>query len=727
MRTPKYIFLLDGQEALPHYKQLKKKYTKENQQNFFTETLEGKITLHGADYNYVKESPLESVFTFEIKMLNYNTNLYEPYFKTTFSKTDCKFNIDKQQLELNLEKSDAHSGVLDVYDNKYDLIKLAPAITSLFLYKRPLVQIYIKGSSSISNFIGGTYWESDTNETVDDKNKLVNTYHFAYYKTLNEICISNANNPNINGVYAGSNGFYNNNKGYIIQATATTLGMDLYIYKSSDITNKLYASLGNKILVDSDELYIPSGFEFTFASTTSSTDRFKTEYVFEYAIFQRLLCDVSSIKVGDTVLNTYELPLEDISNNKDNYKYAIGLKSNDIYITSKTVDEPTRYGMDDYEKYFTNAFLPLSAGIERVLPVCRSIWANASIWFSYSLIYEQYEQSAREKYKLKHAYTIANAIKAILKKLDIGITHEATSEYSEFLYGSSNPLHLAHFQLLLTPTSNILKGEYDEPAKKGEISLKTILDMLRDCFRCYWFIDNGKLRIEHISWFMKGRTYGSAQGTIGIDLTSTYMDKNNKALSFFQNNIEYNKNDIPQRYEFSWAEGSMSELFDDIYIDIKSNYVTKGKTETISVDSFVPDVDLMLLEPSKFSNDSFALLGAVMNNSSMLELPIVKMSLTDEDGSEYTASIQNGYLSWAYLLNYYMYDMPSINIKSSVGLQYTVRGLANTMLQRVKFPWPVDPSVYEFIRTDMGNGVINSMSIDFETRQVEVELAFKPI
>lgn len=74
-----------------------------------------------------------------------------------------------------------------------------------------------------------------------------------------------------------------------------------------------------------------------------------------------------------------------------------------------------------------------------------------------------------------------------------------------------------------------------------------------------------------------------------------------------------------------------------------------------------------------------------------------------------------------------MYDMPSINIKSSVGLQYTVQGIANTMLQRVKFPWPVDPIVYEFIRTDMGNGVINSMSIDFETRQVEVELAFKPI
>ena len=53
-------------EIKPHYKQLKKRYKKENDQNYFRESLDGKITLFNDDYLLVKNASLENTILFKV-------------------------------------------------------------------------------------------------------------------------------------------------------------------------------------------------------------------------------------------------------------------------------------------------------------------------------------------------------------------------------------------------------------------------------------------------------------------------------------------------------------------------------------------------------------------------------------------------------------------------------------------------------------------------------------
>ena len=143
---------------------------------------------------------------------------WDEYFKAKFSKTDCKFDFVKASCELKLSALDRYTDLINKYDNTYDLIKLAPAITKIQMYKRPILQVYIAGESSISNFFGGTYWETDVNEAVDSDDNLINKYYFAYVSSGNEFVISGASISGVNGQYAGTDGSWTNNKGYTCEA-----------------------------------------------------------------------------------------------------------------------------------------------------------------------------------------------------------------------------------------------------------------------------------------------------------------------------------------------------------------------------------------------------------------------------------------------------------------------------------------------------------------------------
>ena len=57
-----------------------------------------------------------------------------------------------------------------------------------------------------------------------------------------------------------------------------------------------------------------------------------------------------------------------------------------------------------------------------------------------------------------------------------------------------------------------------EPAQTAPITLKNVLNMLRDCFRCYWFIDDqNRFRVEHIQFFRKIALRQIMLGSEGIN------------------------------------------------------------------------------------------------------------------------------------------------------------------------------------------------------------------
>lgn len=729
MIPPKYKFYIsknngDKVEVRPHYKELNKKYAKESGQEFFRISLDGKINLFGSDYEIISQSNIEDQLIFIVDKYNNTSKKWVEYYRGEFSKTDCKFDHDKKKCELKTTAVDGYTEVMNKYENTYDLIKLAPEISKINLHKRSLMQVYISGANSISNFFGGIYWEDDVNEAIDDYDTLVNKYYFSYIKAGNEFYVRGAGISDVNGVYAGTNGYWSCWNGYTCYMGTDTPMTKAYIYiKRNSDGAVLYQSVKQWMFTNAGNCYI--GHEnIEMVNVSNPSDKFTIESPFLYHIYQRLLCDVDTISDSEGVKNTYNLPSDDFVTDNRNYKKCIGLTGGLFFCTSRTVTEPTKYGLNDYGEYFTNEFIPASAGIGRPLPISKNSWANASLWYVYDSYYEYFEERLRKQYTLKDSYSIGAAIKAILKKIDPNITHEPTSEYSQFLYGSSNPLGMERFYVYITQKTNILKGDYDRPAQKAEASLEELMKMLRDCFRCYWYIEDNKFKIEHIYFFMNGGSY-SGKSNYQLDFTKLTDQFNKKLSSYFQSEIEYDKSDLNQRYEFAWMD-DVTDLFGGNTIDAKSNYIQKDKTEEINIGQFSSDVDYMLFNPSNFSEDGFALLCPVKNGST-LELPIITVNgLVDENKDIYTAVAQNWYASWIYLQNFYLWDMPAYSIESNVLNYLYARDIKKCMKHTIEFPTEEDLDELELIKTAFGNGKIDEISISLDTRMAKVNLLYRP-
>ena len=748
----------------PHYKKLSKKYSKENNQTFFRETLDGKVMLIGSDYEKIYLSDIESEFLFIVSKLS-NLKNYNLYFKGSFAKTDCKLDVYKKKAELKISAIDSYSKILNSYENTYDLIKLAPAKTSVSLYKRPLIQVYIKGGRTISHFIGGTYWEDDVIDVIDDHNALVNTYYFALISNFNEMQMA-AYAPETPSQYKGNGGIYTDTRGrtlkvvkvasvkdkftgkyakdkaynitsgdtvsnyHMVIAGSDRFILDIYVLRLFDRSGDtigesdyIFALPGDTNLND---IYI-NGFDSIPMTNTKTQFKFSIENIFLQGIYSRLLCDVDKVEN----LDTYNLPSNDFVQDNRNYKRCIGLKGglSIIHMSNIAVDTPTKYGTNDSGKYFTDKIFPSASGFGKLYPVCRSSWVNTSIWFSYTPLYSISEPVYRKKYTVKDAISIADAIKALLHEIDPSIKHEATEEYSSFLYGGSSPIGLHRFYTFITQKSNILKGEYDQAAQKAEITLKAIMDMLRDCFRCYWFIENNKLKIEHIQYFRFGQSYPSyppSPTDIQFDFTKELDAFNKQRADYFQGEIDYDKTELASRYEFNWMD-SCTDLFSGMALSIDSSYIQKDKVEEINASNFTSDIDYMLFEPSNFSNDGFALLCPVLVNGKY-ELPIIETSIKDETNHVYNISVQNWYASWLYLINTYLFDLPARKISVNYGpTDLRVKGIKTCMSHDVSFISEHDPQMFKAIKTHRGNGIIDEMSIDLDTRVVKAKLLYSPI
>ena len=728
LNSNNFSFISFVETVKPHYKELSKKYSKESGQEFFRVSLDGKINLFGEDYEIVNNSSLESQLVFIIEKYNIKSSTWVIYYKGEFNKTDCKFDYDKRKCELKTTAIDEYNEIMNKYENTYDLIKLAPAITRINLHKRSLMQVYVRGANSISNFFGGIYWEDDVNEAIDSYKDLVNKYYFAYVASGNEFYINDSIVSGVNGVYAGIDGKWNNWNGYTCYAD------DIVEIKPGNIkafTIKIKRNSDGVILYEGSQITTDNRPEYDISivntvkltNPNNKADTCNISTVFVYDIFQRLLCDVDTVKDEEGIKDTYDLPQNDFVTDNRNYKKCIGLHGGLFFCTSRTTDKPTRYGMNDYGKYFTNAFIPSETGINRVLPISRNSWANASLWYAYDIFYKYAEDDLRKRYILRDSYSIAAVIKALLNEIDPTITHEATAEYSKFLYDTTMPLSGIHrFYVYITQKTNILKGEYDQPAQKAEISFDTLMKMLRDCFRCYWYIENSKFKIEHIRFFNNGGSYSNSS-SVQLDFTKLTDQFNKKLLSYFQTEIEYDKSELSQRYEFGWMD-DVTDLFGGVTIDIKSNYIQKDKTEEITINQFSSDIDYMLFNPSNFSDDGFALLCPVRNGSSY-ELPIVETELIDENGDIYDAIIQNIYASWIYLIQFYAYDMPAANADCNVINFYTM-DIKRCQKHTIEFPIEEDLDELKLIKTSIGNGKIDEVSIDVNTRHAKVRLLYKP-
>lgn len=728
--TPKYRFFLqigeDGtkQTVRPNYKDdLTLDYELETNQRFYRAKLSGKINFVRADYDIINDAPFDSEFFLYIEKSDDWGQTYNQYYKAKFMKTDCTFNDDDKLVTVKPETTDQYDDVLAGLEKEYNLIELAPQIEFLTIRKRPLIQIYVPGDSIVSCFLGGTNWEQDAN-VITDQNALVHTHYFALCNVLKEIRITGNSNPNVNGLYAGRMAEGDNpssltgklyspdNNNYYIRITqgkfqGTPFGfVSVAIVRISDGKDLfLYTRRTEGEPFDNLEFDIPAA-DGSGATGTAHAD------MKSYNIYARYLCDVE--KIDD--LNTYPLPADDIVDNNRNYRRAIGYAIDVAFISNNFSDTPTEWGLADNGKYFAP---PYSIYGQTFYPIARSTWRYASLWFGFYLFDWILEEKARKAYTLRDAFTLSSCINVLLKEFAPGITHEATPEYSQFLYNTNNPISRQSFKLLISQKSNIINGEYQTPAQKAPITLQQIMTMLRDIYKCYWYIEDGKFKIEQINWFRNGGSYGY-NPIIDYDLTQLENVRNGKKLAFATSEYSFDKVDMPERYQFEWMD-DVTTPFEGLPIEITSKYVTAGKIEEINISNFTSDIDLMLLNPGAISSDGFALFAAVTpSGGGQLELPFTRQTV---DGVEYF--LQNGFLAFINIQpTYWVYDMPARNFKINNIPNYAI-GIERKKKQTLNFPaGTTDPNPMQLVKTYIGNGQVDKLSVNLCSRNIKATLKY---
>ena len=730
--TPKYRFFLqigeDGtkQTVCPNYKDdLTLDYELETNQRFYRAKLSGKINFVRADYDIINNAPFDSEFFLYIEKSDDWGQTYNQYYKAKFMKTDCTFNDDDKLVTVQPETIDQYNDVLAGLEKEYNLIELAPQIEFLTIRKRPLIQIYVPGDSIVSCFLGGTNWEQDANATTD-QNALIQTDHFALCNILKEIQITSQGSPAvISGLYIGrmSTGV---SPDEFMGDLYPELNVNYYIHiaqkrvaggppiglagveirrRSDDVAMFRYTKI-------TQEPFDTLEFDLTAVEGSGATGTMHADMK-SYNIYARYLVDVD--KIDD--LDTYPLSSDDIVDNNRNYRRAIGYAIDVAFISNNFSDTPTEWGSADSGKYFEP---PYSIYGQTFYPIARSTWRYASLWFGFYLTDWILEEKARKAYTLRNAFTLSSCINVLLKEFAPGITHEATPEYSQFLYNTNNPISGKSFKLLISQKSNIINGEYKTPAQKAPITLQQIMTMLRDIYKCYWYIEDGKFKIEQVSWFRNGGSYGY-NPIIDYDLTQLENVRNGKKLAFATSEYSFDKVEMPERYQFEWMD-DVTTPFEGLPIEITSKYVTAGKIEEINISNFTSDIDLMLLNPGAISLDGFALFAAVMpSGGGQLELPFTRQTV---DGVEYF--LQNGYLAFINIQpTYWAYDMPARNFKINNSQYYALGGLERKKKQTLNFPaGTTDPNPMQLVKTYIGNGQVDKLSVNLCSRNIKATLKY---
>lgn len=716
--------VLQGQTVHPIYKDdLAKEYELETNQRFYRAKLSGKITFVRDDYDYINRQSFDNEFLYCIEKSDDGGRTWFQYFQGKFMKTDCTFTDYDKKVVVQPDAIDDYNDVLAGLEKEYNLITLAPTIQRITINKRPLIQIYVPGDSVVSCFLGGTNWEQDANATTD-QNALVQTYHFALCNILKEIQITSNGSPAvISGLYTGR------------MATGASadvfegklypeLNVNYYIYISQQRINGglPFGIAVVEIRKQSDDTVMfryqkvtqkpfdTLEFDLTAVEGSGATGTMHADMK-SYNIYARYLCDVE--KIDD--LNTYPLPADDIVDNNRNYRRAIGYAIDVAFISNNFSDTPTEWGLADNGKYFAP---PYSIFGQTFYPIARSTWRYASLWFGFYLMDWILEEKARKAYTLRDAFPVASCISVLLNQIAPGITHAATAEYSQFLYSGNNPISGLNFRLLVSQKTNIINGEYQQPAQKAPTTLQQFTNMLRDCFKCYWFIEDGKFKIEHIQYFRNGGSY-SGGAILSHDLTKELNLRNGKPWAFNTSEYSFDKVDLPERYQFEWMD-DVTAAFEGLPIQVISKYVTPGKVEEINISNFTSDIDMMLLNPGNMSSDGFALFAAVPPTSgSQWILPFTRQTV---NRVEYF--LQNGYLAFINLqMPYWMYDLPARRVSIN-GSEVYAYGIERKKKQTFSFPANDDPNPMQLIKTYIGNGQVDKLSVNLCSRSIKTTLKY---
>lgn len=737
---PKYKFILshnaDSRSVAPDWKDdLAKEYAFEQGQMFRRASLSGSLVFLNEDYDWIMARGIEAKIICTVRVQWQSNGAYTDYWRGSFHLTDCTINTDDRKITVKPNTEDYYNRIIAGLDKEYDLIKLKPANQPVQMTRRPMLQIYTLGEDVVSCFLGGMAWEQEVTDNSFTEQELTDDMHFGKMAEYIDIQFDGTVPVGLTHGFFGTwdhnqwqgewNDFANEDGVYVMtyfqrmemDQTDILLVNGLRIYAASNTDTVLW-EFRQSYPSDQYSGFQPIPDTFTMAAKASGLSNLSATWT-GTSIFGRWL-------VGAEHLGGYvglPIPSNDLVANNRNYRYCIEyFLAGVIRTTNRSSASPTEYGIRPDGRYYLEPSLTADEllVVNAQYPIARSGWRSASIWLQWVDGMNETEAGIRYQTTLRDAYTLEAVINALLGAIDPTLTFAATSAYSEFLYGT-NPILNDFGKLVITPKSNVLVAEYTQPAQKAMITLGEVLAMLRNALGCYWHIDtyNGtrRLRIEHISYYKNGMSY-SGTPSVGWDVTQMINSRNGKKLTFGTGTYSFDKLEMPERYEYRWMDDT-TDPFRGQAIEVRSTFVQEGNIDEINIAKFNPDIDYMMLNPSNVSEDGFALLCCQVSGTTY-STTIQGMEI----GTRHVL-LQNPKLAMINLQpNFLISDMPAWAIRVN-GEDTTARGIQRKKKQQISVPVGMgDGNTDELVKTTVGEGEIERMSVSLTSRAAKFQLRF---
>ena len=721
---------------------IKLKFSKEENQVFLRTKIDGKIKFTGEDFDFIASCSHDTTLTLEVYR---GASLFG---SGTFLKSDCTLNYDDRVCEVKLTTTDRYEKFLANYDNKYNLVKLAPAITPLQLQKRAILQFYMRGDDKIGIYIGNMSFEMETiNDAISKTDtQLVNHHKFTRIYTYASMTVTytGSSDPDaprydnlsdaiaVAGVYKTS---YSGNtptrwdredgqysiRPYTVDGqtfwcfyNASNQRVELRYEDSEGFVTRYILTSAMTVLHEDSE----GGFVYV-DDLGDSTTQTKTVYC-------RMLSDQNSVGDNPTLLSSIT---DDIVENTGNYLYVAGVSflnvGDNVIMSTEMTTTPTEYG-DGNGNYYVK---PTATVGSMIYPISPSTWGTMSFWLKGdSTLYNNIDNNANVWYTLKDAYSVPVAIMKLLAEVDPDIAYAGTSDFSRFFSSQSDGLwdlipspQTRNSGLYITPITNIKKTRYEQAAQRGDITLKQILDMLRCVYQCYWFIDdNNRLRIEHITYFKHNHSYAMGVPEADIDVTTMKDMPNGLPWAYGQSEAEFDKTKCPSRYEFQWGD-ECTEQFNGYPIDVRDSIAKGNKNEKINVSNFTADIDYTVINPSGVSDDIYAVMEA-SNTTHKVSVAQVRLYSTGP-----LFAMQNGYCSFLYAENHYWnYDLGGWDVVAD-GVSLPVRGVKQCVRQSINYPTTVaDFASTGAVKTPLGVGLVSEQEVAVDTLFAKTKILFEP-
>jgi len=282
--------------------------------------------------------------------------------------------------------------------------------------------------------------------------------------------------------------------------------------------------------------------------------------------------------------------------------------------------------------------------------------------------------------------------------------------------------------LLLIQNSDLKRPLATEKATKEIFTFNNFLDMLCSISNCAWAIIDGKLRIEHVSWFERGLSYDLNLDDASIlNPYSIFNFAKNKGFMEYTDIYSYDKANMPKFEIFKTVGGEEPKNNNSkvVYSGACINNKPKENTSEILIatttDTYYTRTEgddkgvTLILTKLVYVPSADATLNTFLPEKDENQRYVYNLNFSLED-------IIKKYHTWGRIL-----EQAELNKQEWTSLQPF-----KNVIQLVSFPYKVvSPTKmenpYTLIITGLGYGIINQMNYETKIGWVNYELGLNPI